>query len=423
MKPIVDKTVMENALLNLLRIRSVKTQPKEDAPFGEGVRDALTYTLSLAKDLGFETINYDNYIGEVIFGEGEPFGVLCHLDVVPEGSLDDWNTPPYEPTVIDGKLYARGALDDKSGAITTLFAMKAIKDAGITPKRQIRLILGCDEESGWGCIDYYTKHATLPEEGISPDADFPVIYAEKGIVHIQYSFSKSENLLSVRGGERANVVCDYAVAKVEKMPLWVDYHHLELGNDVIESYGVSAHGSTPEKGKNAIDRLLEVLCDGGLVQKEAHDRLFKDSLKLKELCDETGHLTFSPNVIFSRDDKIYVTVDVRYPATLDKDYVLTRLAQVGDYEILSYQRPLFSEKDSGLVKTLTDIYARITGDKTPPMAIGGGTYARALKKGVAFGPARGEEGDSIHKPNEYVTLETLSLMTEIYLETLLEICC
>ena len=110
-------------LLPLLKIRSVKAAPLKNAPFGEGAKKALDYVLSLANDMGFETVNYDNYVGEVIFGEGKPFGVLCHLDVVPEGELSAWTTPPYEPTIRDGKLFARGAVDDKSPAISVLSAI------------------------------------------------------------------------------------------------------------------------------------------------------------------------------------------------------------------------------------------------------------------------------------------------------------
>ena len=423
MKPIVNKEMLMDSLFKLLEIPSVKTAPVGNMPFGKGVFDALDYFLNLAKDLGFETVNYDNYIGEVIFGEGEPFGVLCHLDVVPEGNLSDWVTPPYTPTIRDGKLYARGALDDKGGAMVVLYCMKALKDAGIVPSRQIKLILGCDEESGWGCIDHYRKVATLPKEGISPDADFPVIYAEKGILHIQYAFDKPHAVLDIFGGERANVVCDFCTATLEKTGLYADYQGVSVDGNKLVATGVSAHGSTPEKGDNAIKKILGFLTENHILDGSVLDGLFVSCNGVKDLVDETGRLTFSPNVIRTDDKKIYVTVDVRYPSTLNKDFVVEKLSKIGEMQILSYQAPLFSPKDSGLVKVLSDIYVKCTGDTTPPIAIGGGTYARALENGVAFGPALNEEGESIHKPNEYVTLSTLDTMTEIYLQTLIEVCC
>ncbi len=418
----VDRQGMLDALYGLLKIRSVKEQPSGDAPFGSGVKEALLYTLSLAESFGFTTKNYDNYIGEVIWGDGKPFGVLCHLDVVPEGDLKEWNTDPYTPTVIDGKLYARGALDDKSGAISVLFAMKALLDGGYTPKREIHLILGCDEESGWGCIDHYNEVAKLPEEGISPDADFPVIYAEKGIVHIKYKFEKSPDLIWIKGGTRANVVCDKVQAKLKNMGLYDGYRNVLVDKDTLTTLGVSAHGSTPEKGKNAMDEMILFLENNNLVEKGMHAKLFEDAFGLKTLQDETGCLTFSPDLIESDENYVYVTVDVRYPSTLKKDFIMEKLAKISSFEITNFQEPLYSEKEGGLVSTLCDIYSEITGTPCTPIAIGGGTYARALKNGVAFGPANGEEGDSIHKPNEYVTLKTIDLMNAVYLETLKRIC-
>ncbi|MBP5177017.1 MAG: Sapep family Mn(2+)-dependent dipeptidase, partial [Clostridia bacterium] len=170
----------------LLSIESVKGTPLDGAPFGYGVKKALDYTLDLAKSFGFETKNYDGFVGEVTFGSGKPFAVLCHLDVVPAGNENAWISPPFKPEIRDGNLYCRGVLDDKCGAICSLFALKRLKDEGARPTRQIKLILGCDEESGWGCIDHYLEKAVMPEDGISPDADFPVIYAEKGIVHAKF---------------------------------------------------------------------------------------------------------------------------------------------------------------------------------------------------------------------------------------------
>ncbi len=418
------KNEFMSAFYELLKIKSVKDAETPSAPFGEGVKKALQYTLSLADSFGFKTINYDNYVGEIVFGEGKgnPFGILCHLDVVPEGDLKDWNTNPYEPTVIDGKLYARGALDDKCGSMSFLFAMKALKDAGFTPKREIRLILGCDEESGWGCIKHYETVATLPEEGISPDADFPVIYAEKGIAHVIYKFKKSTDLKWIKGGTAANVVCDKVTFEVENGGLYADYRQFSKNGNEFTSLGISAHGSTPEKGKNAFKPVLKFLCENGLVEKNAYENLFEDAFGLKTLNDETGYLTFSPDVIRSDADYIYVTVDCRYPSTLSHDFVAEKLALLGEYEVKNWQEPLFSDKNGGLVKTLLDIYNEITGLHAEPIAIGGGTYARALKHGVAFGPANGEEADSIHKPNEYITLKTVDDMNEIYLETLKRIC-
>lgn len=155
----------------------------EGMPFGKGAADCLNHFLTLARSMGFETHNYDNYVGEVLFGEGEAFAVLAHLDVVPAGQ--GWNTDPFTGILKEGKIFGRGTMDDKGPAVASLYAMKALKDEGFRPRKTIKLIVGCNEECGWACIDHYKKVATMPEIGFSPDANFPVIYAEKGIAHVE----------------------------------------------------------------------------------------------------------------------------------------------------------------------------------------------------------------------------------------------
>lgn len=423
----MDKQNLLSTFCGLLSIESVKGEASSGAPFGKEVRKALDYTLSLAESFGFKTINYDGYVGEVIFGEGKPFGILCHLDVVPVGNLSAWQSPPFAPTVRDGNLCCRGVLDDKCGAICSLFAMKELKDNKITPCREIHLILGCDEESGWGCIDHYKKCATLPEEGISPDADFPVIYAEKGIIHARYKIAKLKKF-NLTGGTRANVVCDectliaeenndYALAKEFGLIKDAD------GSGTFKAYGKAAHGSTPEKGDNALKKAVGYLAASGYLEKKTYLDLFEDGQGYKNVSDETGILTFSPDLAECDDDYLYVTVDIRYPSTLSYDYVKGLLEKIAPLEVVNYQKPLFVDKNSKLVKTLLKVYNDVTGDNAEPIAIGGGTYARALNSAVAFGPSFGKEGESIHQPNEYMPIENIFKFTDILYKAIKELCC
>jgi len=412
------------AFYGLLSIASVKDQPQDGAPFGKDVRRALDYTLSLAEQMGFETKNYDGYVGEVIFGEGEPFGILCHLDVVPAGNPDAWLSDPFTPTERDGNLYCRGVLDDKCGAICSLFALKRLKDLGYKPKRTIKLILGCDEESGWGCIHHYLECAQMPEEGISPDADFPVIYAEKGILHAKFRLEKKKQF-SLEGGTRANVVCDHCNLSVfdqddEKKA--VECGLIKTGEKTYESMGKAAHGSTPEKGKNALKAAVNYLCEMGYLEKEVYENFFCDAQNLDDITDETGKLTFSPNLAACDEKYLYITVDIRYPATLEFDYIKGVMEKIAPFDVVNHQSPLFVDKDSPLVKTLLSVYNEVTGENAQPIAIGGGTYARALKRGVAFGPSFGAEGESIHQPNEYMPIENIYKFTDILLKALQILC-
>lgn len=394
----------------IIKFNSSQAPAEEGAPFGKGAKQALDYFLKLADEMGFETINYDGYAGEVIFGEGEEFAVLAHLDVVPAGN--GWTREPFGGQIDyeNRRVWGRGAMDDKGPAVCALFALKALKDEGFKPKRKIKLIVGCNEESGWGCIDYYKAHAHMPDEGFSPDADFPVIYAEKGILHLCLHFTSAGGFNGLKGGERANMVCDYCEVSAPADSVKLKKYGLTAENGKIVSRGKSAHGSTPDDGKNAILPVLEYL---GL--ENAKDALFGNCFGLKELHDETGYLTFSPNVISQNGNDLAVICDIRYPSTYKKEDVLQRIDVSGvKYEILSEQAPLFNDKNCFLIKTLCSVYNEVTGKNVKPVAIGGGTYARALKCGAAFGPEEAGEENTIHQANEYITFEKIEKCFEIY---------
>ncbi|MBD5636902.1 MAG: M20 family metallopeptidase [Clostridia bacterium] len=412
MKNYLDEAV--KAISESIKFDSSLSEAKPDMPFGKGAADCLAHFLSLAESLGFETHNYDNYVGEAIFGDGEEeFAILAHLDVVPAGG--GWDKPPFGGIVENGRIWGRGAMDDKGPAIASLFALKKLKDEGFTPKKKIKLIVGLNEECGWKCIEHYNKVAHMPDTGFSPDANFPVIYAEKGILHIRADFPVEKNLFSsLTGGEHVNMVCD----RCEATPLSpVDTEKakslsINVENDRLVSKGKSAHGSTPEEGVNAILPMLEYF---GL--QRVIDCLFNDIYGLKTLKDETGNLTLSPDVISYKDGVLSVLVDIRYPATLPLSSVTEKLDKFGvKYETVSYQKPLFQDKNNELVKTLQKVYDDYTGKKHEPIAIGGGTYARALKCGVAFGPEIEGEEVTIHQANEYITIDRVKLMLEVYAE-------
>ena len=257
MDKLFEKTV--ESISEIVKFDSSRKPAQNGMPFGAQTAECLDYFLSLAKSFGFETKNYDNYIGEVIFGEGEEFAVLAHLDVVPAGG--GWTHDPFggEIDYKNTRVWGRGTMDDKGPAVIALYCLKQLKDEGFIPKKKIKLIVGCNEEDGWECIDYYVKRAHMPETGFSPDADFPVIYAEKGILQLILSFPAPLGFSGLKGGERANMVCDlcevYAVKDTEKL----EKFNLSYENGKVISRGKSAHGSTPALGVNAIGPVLGYL--------------------------------------------------------------------------------------------------------------------------------------------------------------------
>lgn len=419
--------------VEILKFDSSLKEAEEGYPFGKEAGECLEYFLSLASSMGFETHNYDNYVGEVVYGEGKEFAILAHLDVVPAGS--GWKYPPFGGVINDDisddgvegtKIWGRGTMDDKTPAIVCLYCLKALKDEGIVPKRKFKLIVGCNEEAGWKCIEHYNEVAVMPEEGFTPDADFPVIYAEKGILHFTATFPiKDAPMSALNAGERVNMVCANAEAILTRKAgnKLVGYENTVAGThfsydnttNVLRVTGKSAHGSTPKMGANALEALLAFLATFNEDCKKAYELLFADTTGLKSLQDETGFLTMSPDVASYKNGELKITTDIRYPATLPLSTVTDKLDAFGvEYVVNNYQAPLYNNPKSKLISTLVGVYSEVTGKKEKPIAIGGGTYARALKCGCAFGPEFPDSVSTIHQANEFVTFDCLRLMSEIY---------
>ncbi|MCD8205362.1 MAG: Sapep family Mn(2+)-dependent dipeptidase [Clostridia bacterium] len=403
------------SISSLVKHESWEHDPEEGAPFGKGAANALKEYLDLAQSFGFETHNYDNYAGEVIFGEGEEFAILAHLDVVPAGN--GWTHDPFGGEIDEEKkrIWGRGTVDDKGPAVISLYTLKALKDKGFEPKRKIKLIVGCNEESGWACLDHYNKVAHMPKEGISPDANFPVLYAEKGILHVKIRFELGRVPFSdFHGGTRANMVCDLVTAKCPPNAAKMEKYGVTCENGLIVSRGVGAHGSTPEEGKNAMEAMLGYLGLDGI-----YDLLFIKKLGLEGLEDETGKLTLSPDIVSQTEEDgkntLFVTCDIRYPATMKREDILKIIGANGlEYEITNEQAPLYNDKNGKLITTLCDVYNEITGKNLKPLAIGGGTYARALKCGAAFGPEEDEDDKVMHQANEYISFDKIERCFKIY---------
>ena len=429
-----------SSIVEVIKFDSSLKAAESEYPFGKETADCLQFFLSLAESFGFETKNYDNYVGEVLFGEGEEFAILAHLDVVPAGN--GWKYPPFGGVINDDvsvggvtgkKIWGRGAMDDKGPAIVCLYALKALKDEGFVPRRKIKLIVGCNEECGNRCIEHYKQVAQLPEEGFTPDANFPVIYAEKGIAHVTVSFPITASpATALVAGERANMVCDYASAFLTRKAAeaLVGYQNpiegtaLSYDNttNTLQAYGKSAHGSTPEKGANALQAMLAFLATINEDFAWANDVLFGDVLSLKSLNDETGALTMSPDVARLEGGILKITTDIRFPATYALETVTERFDEAGlEYTVDSYLAPLYNDVNGNLISTLTRVYNAATGKNDTPIAIGGGTYARALKNGCAFGPELAGEEVTIHQPNEYITFDKIHMLSEIYYDAIKEL--
>ena len=265
----------------LIKIKSIEGEAKEGKPYGEGVASALEKALEISEKLGFKTVNVDGYVGYAEYGEGDDYiGVLGHLDLVPEG--DGWKYPPYGAEIHDGKMYGRGTTDDKGPIMAALYGLKAIKEAKLPLSKKVRILFGTNEETGSNEISHYLAKEKPPILGFTPDAEYPIIYAEKGITRfdvvkkLEIKSDKQIKLKYVKGGDAPNIVPDYCEAGIEcpdpdMIIKSVEYCANKNGIDlkakekeglvVVESVGVAAHGSTPEVGKNAIMQMFKFLAD------------------------------------------------------------------------------------------------------------------------------------------------------------------
>lgn len=404
-------------LQSLISFKSIHGKYSPTAPFGEENLKALTFFLDKAKEFGFETLNYDNYIGEIVFGEGEEIGVIGHLDVVPASPVG-WDSDPFTLVEKDGFLVGRGVSDDKGPSLLTLYALKHIKDSGIKPNRKIRFFIGCNEEDGWADLDYLKTKTILPEYGFSPDGNFPLSYAEKGVYQLRFVFPAFNNFPLIEGGVAINAVCGYARAKslLEPDKACLKEFGLTFENGVIESLGKSAHGSMPHLGKNAIKPILEYLTTCG-ENTSSILKLFDDGLNLSNLKNEQGYVTFSPNVIDANEERVYITCDCRIPAPLSFDDVKRVIDGFGySYELLPHTLPpVLVERDGWFVQALLGAYNGVTGENKQPISMGGSTFARAFSKGCAFGMDFLRYDTNIHDANERVKVCDIKQAYQIYL--------
>ena len=448
-----DADRLVSVVQELVRIKSIAGDPLPDAPFGPGPADALQKVLALAEDLGFRTKNLDNYIGYAEYGEGEDYvAVLGHLDTVPEG--EHWTYPPFGGEIHDGKIYGRGALDDKGPVIAALFGLKAVVESGLPLSRRVRIIFGTDEETGTRDVEHYLSMEPPPVSGFTPDADFPVVFAEKGIYWIALESvipagTGGISLISLSGGTAPNVVPESATAQIrspdpgrivaecQKFSRSTGYTLTAEEHDglaEISSEGVSAHASTPEEGKNAIMQLIAFLDTLKLDPPELADtvRFFSQAIDMEtsgrsfglELSDDpSGPLTLNVGMLALQDNLLSLTIDVRHPVTVPDNVIPDRIhARIQEHGFfmkdLKYDPPLYYPQDSPLIRTLTEVYRDIEGDDAPPVGIGGGTYARRLPNIVAFGPYRPRQRPPIHTRDEYITLEELIANARIYAHAL-----
>lgn len=451
------KEELIKATQEVVEIKSIEEDGKPGMPYGEGVAKALDKALEIASSLGFNTHKEEEgYYGYAEYGEGEEYvGILGHMDVVPEG--DNWIHPPYGAEIHDEKIFGRGTLDDKGPIIAALFGLKAIKDLNMPISKKVRIIFGTNEETGSAEMHVYNKKEKNPVSGFTPDAMYPLINAEKGIrrIHVVKDLSGcncGSTIKSIKGGIRPNMVpdkCEVVIATkdtavilkaVEEFAVKTKYNikaEILHGDVVIRTVGVSAHGSMPEMGKNAIMHTLQFL---GTIAKGTcaladYINFFNKNIGLETqgtslgiACEDkpSGKLSLNVGVAEFNEKIADLWLDIRYPVTSNGEELMNKLAKrFGEcgarIERVEAQDPLYYPEDSELVKTLLRVYTEQTGKEGKAYGIGGGTYAKELPNIVGFGPIFPGKPDLDHQANEYIEIGDLIMNAKIYAHAIYEL--
>ncbi len=444
----------------LCRINSEKMPYIEGKPYGDGVFDALQAALGLMEKYGFSIQNYDNYVGTADLNDKErQLDILAHLDVVPAG--EGWTvTDAYEPVVKDGKLYGRGTADDKGPAVAALYAMRAIKELNIPVKKNVRLILGTDEECGSSDIAVYYKREPEAPMTFSPDAEFPVINIEKGRIegHFKAAFEPSKalpRLVSLDAGTKSNVVPGKAAAillgfepaflseaakKTEKETGVSFDFVLEEEGVRVTAQGEGAHASTPQEGKNAITALLLFLTKLPLADSPQLDAIkaLAELFPHGDTCGKavgvamedklSGALTLAFDMLKVENDRLEGVFDSRTPICANEEnslQVLKREMAAKGITLLNETmiHPHHVDGDSHFVKTLLKVYEEYTGLKGSCQSTGGGTYVHNLKNGVAFGASMPGTDNKMHGADEFAVVGELALSAKIFAQVIADLCC
>jgi len=334
----------------------------------------------------------------------------------------------------------------------------------------------------------YFEKTPPPDFGFAPDGDFPVINGEKGILvfDIAKKFAAAREyglvLRSVTGGNAPNSVPDQCRA----IFIYEDEQNAKEGRakkrgskaktgskdtasrdrafemvrkgasdfrertgakisckgagNALEVFtrGVSAHGSTPEKGENAISVMMDFIGTLPVANESARD--FVDfynasignetdgkSLGVSMSDEPSGPLIVNIGMIDLRREAVMLTINIRYPVTKTEDEVYAALTPALDANGLGFVKshmhaPLYFKPDDPFIELFMDVYRENTGDtESKPIVYGGGTYARSIPKAVAFGPCFPGEDEVMHQKNEYISLESLMKAAHIYADAIMRL--
>lgn len=455
----IDAFIAENKeniirdITTLVKYPSVSIDGPAGMPFGEECKKVLDKALEMCEGYGLATKNYDYYAGSASIGNGEKeISIMGHLDIVPVG--DGWSNDPYTVVEKDGYLYGRGVDDDKGPTVLGLYALLFLKEQQIPLNYTYRLMMGCSEETGMADVKVILEKEKVPTFMFTPDAGFPVINGEKGIMIAEGKFAHDgAHIVSFGGGTVSNIVNDMCTAVLkgikkedlgEYCPCRFDVVDCECGCGIkVTAKGVASHAAAPDNGVNAIYHLADLLSKVEALSAAEKECMAKIAATLADYngvglgidCEDepSGKITHVSGIASQEENVITLNYNIRYPVLAKgcelKERLEKHAAEHGfDGKVISDSAPSYRAADTAEVKALLEAYVEVTGNPAEAHVMGGGTYARNFPNAVAFGPGfpgtpnpAGAGKGGAHQPDECICIENMWKALKVYIVSLLKL--
>ena len=388
-----DEEHMVDNFCAMLRIKAIGPENG-----GAGEWDRAKFLIALAKEFGFPSVEViespdprassgtrPNIVLRVKGTTDRDLWVVTHMAVVPEGDISAWRTPPFDPTIIDGKIFARGAEDNGQELFASLYGMRALLKSGIKPELNVGLVFVSDEEHG-------NTHGIelLISKKLFKKGDIAVV--------------------PDHGHPDGSLIC-----VVEKGIAWIN----------VEVIGRQTHASTPAKGINALEvaaKFMLAAVESLRAKFSSCDALFDPPCSTFEptKCDSNGP---NVNTVPGRQQFAF---DFRVLPDHRLDDVMAELQEVarehekasGARINLSYiQRSNSAPKtsvDSEVVKRLAKAIQSVRGVKPKPVGIGGGTCANPFRREGIEAAVWSTVYETAHDANEYCVISDLVSDAKVY---------
>lgn len=436
---------MIDDVCSLIKIPSIEAEADGDYPFGIQCFKALDQSQQIAKRMGFVTENFRNMVGKAAMREGKvDFGIWAHTDVVPVDG--QWTTPPFEPSIRDGRIYGRGTADNKAEWVMAMYSLRCLKELGVELKHNAAVYAGTNEETGMVDVRTWVAENEQPYFNISPDADFAIGYAEKGVLRFWMETPVAQKgLLDFYGGSALNIfpkvatavlklseINESALEKLEGVEATVDVDTVTLA-----ARGKGGHSARALGADNPYVKLINAMDKAGIFKDGLCSQLrfvadacldeSGDFFGIKCKDDVVGVLHFAGTVMRFKDGVLRMGCDIRHPMSDPGESLIEKIGKVCEkagfkLDSIEIDPAIYSDPNEPGAVACTEIYTRLAPEFGREVeenyTLSGGTYARCFTRGYAFGL---DPGCNAHNVDEYIKIDSLVFGALVYALVLMKL--